>query len=138
MIAIKIPCKQCGRQADSTSFILDPVYKKMVCPDCVKSRKLQAVLVKKQEETKKDAQKVQEQKPAQAPKPRDWDSDDAELERLAKAKSQQPVAVAQRLDSDRVKYTCHKCGYKFVYSLFNKSPNHCGYCGHAVIKFKVV
>ena len=36
---VKAACKRCGKYDDSTTFVLDQVYKMMVCRDCVKERK---------------------------------------------------------------------------------------------------
>lgn len=37
--AVKVKCRRCGREAGSNEFVLDPVYKMMVCPACTKERK---------------------------------------------------------------------------------------------------
>ncbi len=36
---IKVKCKVCGRAANATEFTLDPVYKMMACPMCVRDRR---------------------------------------------------------------------------------------------------
>ncbi len=41
---VKINCRKCGQPSDSTKFVLDPVYKMMVCPKCAQERKTSASL----------------------------------------------------------------------------------------------
>ena len=37
---IKAKCRRCGKESPVNEFILDPVYKMMVCIACVKERHL--------------------------------------------------------------------------------------------------
>lgn len=36
---INVKCRHCGRMANSTGFVLDPIYGMLVCQACVKDRK---------------------------------------------------------------------------------------------------
>ncbi|MFA6088697.1 MAG: hypothetical protein WC755_02420 [Candidatus Woesearchaeota archaeon] len=36
---VQIQCKNCKRAADSSTFVIDPIIGKLVCPQCVKDRK---------------------------------------------------------------------------------------------------
>jgi hypothetical protein len=128
MMPVKVKCKRCGRDAKSDEFFLDPVYKMMVCRECVKERKMADMAQKKavvQEQRAKVVQEEQKQRPA------GWDSDDLEIERAYKQKmGAQPVI--ERIDDDRVKYTCKKCKYTFTYYTSQKRPGRCPYCSTAV------
>ena len=37
---VQIQCKNCKRAADSSTFVIDPIIGKLVCPQCVKDRKV--------------------------------------------------------------------------------------------------
>ena len=81
---VKAACKRCGRQDDSTTFVLDQVYKMMVCRDCVKERKEKENMSKEKEE----ALKTQPQKPA------GWDSDDEYIEKkYIRKKAEEPADI---------------------------------------------
>jgi DNA-directed RNA polymerase subunit RPC12/RpoP len=126
--AIKVKCKKCGRDAKSDEFILDPIYKLMVCKDCVKERKMNEYTAKKnamQAEMKAKQEEVKKQHPA------GWDSDDLEIERRYKEK-QVTQATVERINDEKVKYTCKKCKYEFIYNTLKNQPARCPYCGTAV------
>ncbi len=118
---VRAKCKRCGKQDDSTTFVLDSVYKVMVCRDCVKERKEKENMAKEKEE----ALKTGGQKPA------GWDSDD---EYISKKYSMNKVdePQVQRINSTKVKYTCKKCKYTFVYDEERETPKICPYCGKTV------
>ncbi|MFH1511373.1 MAG: hypothetical protein ABIF10_06795 [Candidatus Woesearchaeota archaeon] len=120
---IRVKCKACGRLSDSSEFVLDPGYKMMVCQNCVKERRMR-------EEVKS---KVQEQK-AEKKKPKGWDIEDEELERLYTAKQYKKAQVV-RLDQNRAKYKCAKCAYEFIIKLDKMLPNRCPYCSADIAKF---
>ena len=118
---VKAKCKICGRMEDSTTFVLDQVYKVMVCRDCVKERKEKENAAKEKEE----ALKTEPQKPA------GWDSDDEYIaKKYIMKKADEPEI--QRINSTRIKYTCKKCKYTFVYDEERETPKICPYCGKAV------
>jgi len=122
---VKVKCKRCGKEFKSDEFILDPVYKMMVCKECVKERRAQefsAAKTKQREEAKAvmEAQ-VKKEKPA------GWDSEDAEIERTFKAK-QSSAPKVEKIDNERVKYTCKKCKYQFVFNVLKRVPGRCPYC----------
>jgi hypothetical protein len=121
---VKAKCKKCGRQEDSNTLVLDPVYKMMVCRDCVKERKEKEQM----EKNKGKAVEVQEKKPA------GWDSDDERLQRAYSRKAENAAPV-QVLGSGRVKYKCQKCKYPFVYDRERQNPKVCPYCGTSIPKF---
>jgi Zn finger protein HypA/HybF involved in hydrogenase expression len=129
-LPVRIKCKKCGRDAKSDEFILDPVFKIMVCKECVKERKIGEVEQKKlaaQEAVR--AARHEEQKKSM---PAGWDHEDAEIERAYNRKMSDREAFVERIDDDRVKYTCKKCKYSFTYYTSQKRPLRCPYCSTAV------
>ncbi|MBU1201013.1 MAG: hypothetical protein KKA51_00800 [Nanoarchaeota archaeon] len=68
------------------------------------------------------------------PKPAGWDAEDAYLEKMKK-KIDITKPVVQEIDEERVKYTCLKCKYVFVYNMFKEYPKTCPYCKTPVSKF---
>jgi hypothetical protein len=128
MMPIKVKCKKCGKDAKSDEFILDPVYKMMVCRECVKERKMNELQAKKDTQS---AQRVAQQEQQKKQMPAGWDSEDAEIERKYREKQSQ-VSSIERIDDDRVKYTCKKCKYSFTYYISQKKPGRCSYCGTPV------
>lgn len=118
---VKAKCKRCGKHDDSTTFVLDPVYKIMVCRDCVKERKEKENMAKEKEE----ALKLEPQKPA------GWDSDDEYIAKKYSMKKADEPQV-QRINSTKIKYTCQKCKYAFVYDEERETPRICHYCGKSV------
>jgi DNA-directed RNA polymerase subunit RPC12/RpoP len=124
---IKSKCKRCGREADSSLFILDPVFKMMVCPECVKERKTQQFSIAKNKAKAENLVKQEEPKPKKE-KPAGWDVEDVEAEMAFKKKQAQQTKV-EAVGPDKLKYTCPKCKYEFVTNT-GKKPARCGYCGH--------
>jgi len=61
-------------------------------------------------------------------KPAGWDAEDSEIERAYKQK-QAALPDVEKIDNERVKYTCKKCKYKFVFNYLKRVPGRCPYCG---------
>lgn len=116
---IRVKCKKCGRSAKPEEFVLDHVYKLMVCPLCIKDRKLS-------EQIKEDL-KSQKKAPKEENKPAGWDKEDEYLERSYKREIGNTVKV-EKIDDERVRYKCPHCGYTFMYILSKKNPSSCPYC----------
>lgn len=125
---IKAKCRRCGKDAPSDSFILDPVYGMMVCQNCVNERRSKSFSVKK---GGKDSA-AESDEPA---KPKGWDSDDDMLSKAYKNKVETYVKV-QKIDSEKVKYTCPKCKYQFTYNVDKNLPPKCPYCNMPIQKFR--
>ncbi|MFH1209477.1 MAG: hypothetical protein V1663_01685 [archaeon] len=131
---IKVICKRCGKTAPSDKFVLELAYRMMVCPNCInelKSKQVQKDIAKK-EERKEQIKEVKDVKP----KPVGWDGDDDYLEKLYKHKKQtQGESSYERISDTKVRYTCSKCKYKFVYDTEKKYPDSCPYCKSTGFKF---
>jgi DNA-directed RNA polymerase subunit RPC12/RpoP len=122
---IKVTCKKCGRQAKANEFVLDPIYKMMVCQSCSKERKAKGIMQDKPK-TAEPAKPVEK-------KPVGWDSDDDMLEKMSKAKVAKAAPSVEQVDADSIRYTCMKCKYKFIYHISKKQPSSCPYCGTPVM-----
>lgn len=131
---IKAICKKCGRAAPAEDFILDQVYRLMVCPTCVRERKDKEITAKKIQEKAIALQEELKIKQAeQKNRPPGWDEEDEYLERAYQQKQRQSmVNKYERINADRINYICGKCRYKFAYSTLSKFPKTCPYCGTAV------
>jgi DNA-directed RNA polymerase subunit RPC12/RpoP len=129
---IKVACRKCGKQVNSTELVLDGVYKMMVCPNCVKERKTQEAKKASAPEVEDEDLKIE----AQQKKPVGWDAEDELLNRAAAEKERQTVKV-EKLDGSRVKYSCPKCKYTFVYDTIRRFPSTCPYCSTTIFRFKI-
>jgi late competence protein required for DNA uptake (superfamily II DNA/RNA helicase) len=131
---IKVNCKRCGKPAAASEFVLDPYYRMMVCPACVKERREGK---RKESEAEKEAEKkIEEQKKAEeetASRPPGWDEEDVYLEKALKAKQNMKILV-KRVDENKVRYMCKKCGFTFNYNLRTEMPRVCQYCAAPVNK----
>jgi DNA-directed RNA polymerase subunit RPC12/RpoP len=129
---VSAKCKRCGKTAPSTSFVLDPDYKLMVCPQCIKEKK-EAERVRRELEKKKTEK--QELAAKETPeKPKGWDSEDEYLERHSK-KIETVNVAAERIDNTKIRCTCPSCKYAFVYDTAKKHPKACPYCNAQVLPF---
>ena len=113
---IKVKCKRCGKLTNSKDFVLDPDYKMMVCPQCIKEKQMK-------KEGKVEA------------KPAGWDKEDEYLEKSQRARMKETVIVRKVGDS-RVKYKCPKCNYQFLYDMDKKTPTVCPYCSSNIYKIR--
>jgi len=120
-------CRKCQRPSSVAAFVLDPVYKMMVCPNCVKDRRSQEIV-------QKELKQLKESGKVEKPQPKGWDAEDEKLERAFKAKKEN-VVEAERIDPDKIKYSCPKCSYKFIYDEDRKKPNSCPYCGTPIKRY---
>jgi hypothetical protein len=133
---LRAVCRKCGKSAPVNEFTLDPVYGLMVCQSCVKERKNNekgGVFNRVKEEKEK-----QKQEESMKNRPVGWDADDAYLEMVYKQKESKK-AIVEKIDEEKVRYSCFKCNFRFVYNLVSKTPKNCPYCGAGVVgsfKFK--
>lgn len=123
IMGVPIKCKNCGRTADSSSFVLDPLIGIVVCPSCVKDRKSQSnkehmQKMNRDKEVEKSEGKIEEVSPA------GWDAED---EYLRKAALQKQTAPNFRLLQDK-RLQCLNCQYVFRYQKELNKPKECPYC----------
>lgn len=130
MDEMRVKCRQCGRYAKTNEFVLDHGYKMMVCPACVKDRRLREDVHREVNAQKQAKKKVMEEV---AEKPAGWDHEDEYLQKAHAMKMKNTVQV-EHISGDKVKYKCPKCAYKFIYDLARKMPNGCPYCGMGIGK----
>lgn len=126
----RVLCKNCNRYAMSPEFVLDPVIKMMVCSACVKERRYREQV---HSEVKKTREESKKQKVVEELKPAGWDKEDDMLDKVYKMKMRNAVKV-DRIDGTKVKYTCQKCKYKFIYDEEKRRPNMCPYCSTEISK----
>ena len=143
--SIKVTCKRCGKSSPAEQFVLDPIYRMMVCPSCVRDRQSKSASeLKPRREEPAQQQKVvskeifpqKKQEVVQERKPAGWDADDDFLSKTQKIKMAGMVTV-QQIDHERVKYKCPGCNYAFTYNLIKKIPARCPYCSGSIQKFKM-
>ncbi len=126
---VKIKCRNCGRDADSSEFVLDPGFRMVVCPNCVRERKAKSIAsgIRGQSELRES----QKEEPHEPSRPPGWDAEDEYLQRFAKAKTKSTIR-AQRIDEEHVKFNCPKCGYEIKYNTVKKTPARCPYCSTGI------
>ena len=87
---IKVKCKRCGRQAKTEDFILDPDFKMMVCPLCIKEKRMReevySELAKKRGKGGVEEEELEK-------KPAGWDKEDEYLQRAYKRVIKDTVKV---------------------------------------------
>ncbi|MFH0876097.1 MAG: hypothetical protein V1859_09240 [archaeon] len=122
---IEVKCRKCGRSASADSFVLDHVFKVMVCPSCVKDRKIKEQVhseIKARKEEGMAASAKESEKHAVA-----TTSPSQEKPSFIVQKTEEKIDL-DALGSDKVKAACNKCGYKFTYNVVTKTPALCPYC----------
>src|SRR3989338_8062351 len=129
---IKVKCKKCGRQAKTGDFVLDPDFKMMVCPLCIKEKRMREEVYS--ELAKKRGNEGVEEEELEK-KPAGWDKEDEYLQRAYKRVIKDTVKV-EKVDEEKVKYKCPKCDYQFIYDIARKTPAVCPYCGSDIFKFR--
>lgn len=137
---IKAKCRRCGKESPVDEFVLDPIYKMMVCLTCVKERHLKEKVAAEIRSNKKNVASTSaisdEEHPTEAKnKPKGWDLEDEYLERVYKQKSKNMAEVIT-IDKERVKYECPKCKFSFIYNVLKNIPTRCTYCGSEIFPFK--
>ena len=128
----RVKCKKCGRPAKPNEFVIDPDFRMMVCPNCIREKRQKQEVYAELNAMKK-AKKDAEQGEKKEERPLGWDHEDDILEKAAKLKMKNSVKVEQ-IDDNHVKYTCPKCKYKFSYDTERKMPKNCPYCSSDLFK----
>jgi len=118
---IKAKCRKCGKEVPVDDFVLDHVYKMMVCRDCSNERQ------------KREPPLISRPVKRDQSKPAGWDQEDEYLARAYKAKKTGSVGVT-KIDNERVRYTCPKCKFSFAYNIVTKRPPRCPFCNNMIGK----
>ena len=119
---VYVVCKKCGRRAAADKFVLDPIYKMMICPNCVKEGKEKTIFNPLQQDRPKEESKS---------KPKGWDPDDEYLEKAYKQK-QSLKPTFEPVGENKIKYICPRCKNKFLYDIVKRFPNVCPNCGSGI------
>ncbi|MBI2665623.1 hypothetical protein HYX12_03315 [Candidatus Woesearchaeota archaeon] len=154
---VKAVCKRCTRQVSAAQFVLDAEYKTMICPFCVKEKKITsgfakpagsenrlndpnslnraanrtAVIPTKSMISKPEATSALKLASKQSTIKENQHSSTLKLSEL----QQNNTSNFRRLDQERVKMTCQKCKYEFVYNETQKYPSSCPYCNGPILMF---
>ncbi|MFH1063990.1 MAG: hypothetical protein V1729_02840 [Candidatus Woesearchaeota archaeon] len=113
---VLVLCKKCGKKVNSTEFILDPVYRMMVCRNCNRDR-----IAKEHPDAKKKVE-VENSRPA------GWDAEDELLNKRYQPKKPE-FADLPRVSADKVRIRCRKCGSNFNFNTEKHYPLNCPNCG---------
>lgn len=138
---VQVPCRKCGKKANSSEFTIDPDLKMAVCKACANERKIAkstSGFNPSVRNTPTELPKPQP-KPAGAPQssgvrnvpPSGWDETDDLLEKAAAQKAAAVAAASGRnltLPDGRVMHVCRKCKYQYKYDEQDDKPNKCPYC----------
>ena len=107
MSEIMVPCKKCNNKVPVSSLKMDLDEGKMICPDCIKNKKIH-------KEIEKEAYHKQDQKMPSQQAPQKRVEDD------------RPLKSTQK---------CTSCGYTFKVNFDTKTPKNCPYCNNRVMGF---
>lgn len=121
---VMVKCRKCGRNSDAEGFVLDSVDKMMICGQCVKDKKVKKVV----------------QRISFLQEPRIGKEKPFDIKKEIKEQIVEPLDDAVsviKLDAERVKYKCPKCGFGFIYNIVTGRPKNCGYCAETVGKIDI-
>ncbi|MDD5332082.1 MAG: hypothetical protein PHE43_04700 [Candidatus Nanoarchaeia archaeon] len=132
---VRIKCSQCGRFAMASEFVLDHIFKRMVCPSCIKDRR-DREKVHEEFDKRKEVPEVKKEEP----KKPIWDelgisktvATNTEEVKPRSHSYQDPTRFKQInasiANGDKVRYKCPKCNFEFNYNPTTKVPSDCPYC----------
>ncbi len=129
--SVKVKCRNCGKDAPANSFVLDHVYRMMVCQQCVKDRQKREILHKQAKQELEEAKAKAEEA---AKKPAGWDDEDDVIEKAYAEKQAKQAKHGEvvEIGGGKVKRSCYKCKYQFVYNPATNTPNRCPYCNASI------
>ncbi|HLC50596.1 MAG TPA: hypothetical protein VJI97_04175 [Candidatus Nanoarchaeia archaeon] len=104
---VLVPCKKCGNKVPSTSLKLDLDIRMMICPDCIKNKKIH-----------KEIEKEAFHKP--------------DMNQMTSPQPQKKVEEEKALKSN---HKCQSCDYVFKVNYDTKTPKNCPYCGSRILGF---
>ena len=108
---VKVMCKKCKNKAPASVMKLDLDERMMICPECVKNKKIHREI--QEEAFHKEKAKVQQMQQNTA------------TESYEKNEEK----------SNKVGHKCASCGYKFMINPEMRSPKSCPYCNSKILSF---
>lgn len=151
---IQVKCKNCGRPSPADQFVVDHQRKMMICASCAKTtskpvpQKLSSMI--NRSAPSKPAMKAEPSQtigmsmpkvvtpiskaPVAPPAPKkivQRDVDDDYLDKMYEQK-QMGMKKFPRIDKEKIKYQCSRCGYHFPYNTERITPSKCPYCAYPV------
>lgn len=119
--AVLVSCRKCSKKFPSNEFILDPVYRMMVCRNCSRER------------IAKDSPEAKARIEEQNKKPAGWDNDDeSAAKQFQRKQAEQPVY--KKVAPDKVKVICPKCRFAFIFNTDKRYPLNCPQCGTRAVR----
>ena len=106
-----VPCKGCNNKVPASSLKMDLDIGKMVCPDCIKNKKIHKEI--EQEAFHKEQKE----------------------ELMVKSAEGQSHMQAEEPKSSKIAHKCTSCGYKFKIDPETGKPKNCPYCNARVMGF---
>ncbi len=131
---VRVQCKRCGRLSPANDFVIDHLNKVMVCSACAKGAPKPTTL---SELAAKKPTVLKARIPAPsapiAPAKR-VTVNDPEEDKMEKAYQEKKAKLGAypRIDDEKVRYKCGKCGYQFPYNKVKQSPAKCPYCAYQI------
>jgi len=116
-------CRNCNSPAPAGEFRIDLDLKIMVCSKCFRTKHPKKEPIKNIVEVEK---------------PPGWDEVDEQLAKKAKEKVSTVIKLRAIGDSDKVRYACRMCDYRFTYNTTRRLPTSCPYCDAKIPNIQVV
>lgn len=134
---IRVKCKRCGRLSPANEFVIDHINKVMVCAACAKGAKpaTPTTLSELAVRNKPTVLKARIPAPSAPIAPaKKVVVDDPEEEKMAAAYNEKKAKLGAypRIDDEKVRYRCGKCGYQFPYNKVKQTPAKCPYCAYQI------
>ena len=107
-----VPCKGCNNKVPASSLKMDLDIGKMVCPDCIKNKKIHKEI---EQEALHKKQPAQMQNQSSTP--------------------QMTIMHSEEPKSGKMAHKCNSCGYKFRIDAETKIPKNCPYCNSRVMSY---
>ena len=107
-----VPCKGCNNKVPASSLKMDLDIGKMVCPECIKNKKIHKEI---EQEALQKKQAAQMQNSSSTP--------------------QIMITRPEEPGSGKIGHKCTSCGYKFKIDPETKIPKNCPYCNSRVMGF---
>ena len=107
-----VPCKGCSNKVPASSLKMDLDIGKMVCPDCIKNKKIH-------KEIEQDA--INKKQAAQM-------QNSSSTHQIKITRSEEPK-------SSKMAHKCTSCGYKFKIDPETRIPKNCPYCNSRVMSY---